>query len=58
MNIEKSLKNLRKTQGKIDALKNRINFWQECLDTMTDEEIAEYFVNESSDTYRNAKSKK
>lgn len=54
MNIEKSLKDYKKNKGKIEIIKQRCNKWQECLDTMTDEEIASEFIYESTDTYRNA----
>ena len=57
MNIEKSLKDYRKTKGKIETIKLRINHWQECLDTMTDEEIASEFIYESFDTYGMPKAK-
>ena len=52
MNIEKSLKDYRKTKGKIETIKLRINHWQECLDTMTDEEIASEFIYESFCLFR------
>ena len=54
MNIEKSLKDYKKNKGKIETVKLRINRWQECLDTMTDEEIASEFENASPNIYRNA----
>ena len=57
MNIEKSLKELNSKKGKIAAIKARISRWQECLDTMTDEEIASEFLHERIDTYGMPKAK-
>lgn len=57
MNIEKSLKDYKKNKGKIEIINQRCSKWQECLDTMTDEEIASEFIYESTDTYGMPKSK-
>lgn len=57
MKLEESLKNYKKNKGKIETIKLRINRWQECLDTMSDEEIAAEFVYEKPDTYGMPKAK-
>lgn len=57
MNIEKALKNYKKNKGKIETTEERCNYWQHCLDSMTDEEIASEFVYEKQDTYGMPKSK-
>lgn len=57
MNIEKSLKEYKKNKGKIEIIKQRCDKWQECLNTMTDEEIASEFIYESTDTYGMPKAK-
>ena len=51
MNIEKSLKEYRMKKGKIDTIRERCKYWQYCLDTMTDDEIAKEFVYEETNTY-------
>lgn len=51
MNIEKALKELKKNKGKIATTEERIKYWQFCLDTMTDEEIAAEFIYTEGDTY-------
>lgn len=51
MNIEKALKNLKEDKGKIATAEERCKYWQECLDTMTDEEIAAEFIYTEGDTY-------
>lgn len=51
MNIEKALKELKKNIGKIETTEGRCKYWQECLDTMTDEEIALEFIYTEGDTY-------
>lgn len=51
MNIEKALKEYRKNKGKIETSEERCNYWQYCLDTMSDDEIVSEFVYEKSDTY-------
>ncbi|MBO5004894.1 MAG: hypothetical protein J6D03_06615 [Clostridia bacterium] len=51
MNIEKALRDYRKNKGKIETSEERCRYWQECLDTMTDDEIAKEFVDTQPDTY-------
>ena len=51
MNIEKALKEYRKNKGKIEISEERCNYWQYCLDTMSDDEIASEFIYEKTDTY-------
>lgn len=51
MNIEKALRDYKKNKGKIETSKQRCQYWQECLDTMSDDEIASEFVYEKTDTY-------
>lgn len=51
MNIEEALKNLKENKGKIATTEERIKYWQFCLDTMTDEEIAKEFIDTQPDTY-------
>lgn len=51
MNIEKALRNLKEDKGKIATAEERCKYWQECLDTMTDEEIAAEFIYTENDTY-------
>ena len=46
MNIEKALKDYRKNKGKIETSEERCNYWQYCLDTMSDDEIASEFIYE------------
>lgn len=57
MNIEKSLKEYKKNKGKIETAEQRCQYWQECLDTMTDDEIAREFIYQQSDTYGMPKAK-
>lgn len=57
MNIEKSLKEYKKNKGKIETAEQRCQYWQECLDTMTDEEIALEFVYQQEDRYGMPKAK-
>lgn len=51
MNIEKALRDYRKNKGKIETAEERCRYWQECLDTMTDDEIAKEFIDTQPDTY-------
>lgn len=51
MNIEKSLRAYKKNKGKIETSEERCKYWQECLDTMSDDEIAREFIYTQSDTY-------
>lgn len=51
MNIEGALRDYRKNKGKIETTEERCRYWQECLDTMTDDEIAKEFIDTQSDTY-------
>lgn len=51
MNIEKALKDYRKNKGKIETSEERCRYWQECLDTMSDDEIAKEFIYTQPDTY-------
>lgn len=51
MNIEKALRDYRKNKGKIETSEERCRYWQECLDTMTDDEIAKEFIDTQPDTY-------
>ncbi len=57
MNIEQSLKNYKKNKGKIKTTEERCEYWQYCLDTMSDDEIAVEFVYEKEDTYGMPKAK-
>lgn len=57
MNIEKALKDYKKNKGKIETTEERCNYWQYCLDTMTDEEITVEFVYQQADTYGMPKAK-
>lgn len=57
MNIEKALKDYKKNKGKIETTEERCKYWQECLDTMSDEEIASEFVDIKTDTYGMPKAK-
>jgi len=57
MNIEKALKNYKENKGKIATVEERCQYWQECLDTMTDEEIVSEFIDRKTDTYGMPKSK-
>lgn len=57
MKLEESLKNYKKIKGKIGIITARCEYWQHCLDTMTDEEIASNFIYEKSDTYGMPKAK-
>lgn len=51
MNIEKSLREYKKNKGKIETSEERCKYWQECLDTMSDDEIAREFIYTQPDTY-------
>lgn len=51
MNIEESLRDYRKNKGKIETAEERCRYWQECLDTMSDDEIAKEFIDTQPDTY-------
>lgn len=51
MNIEKALRDYRKNKGKIETAEERCRYWQECLDTMSDDEIAKEFIDTQPDTY-------
>lgn len=51
MNIEKSLRDYKKNKGKIEIAEERCKYWQHCLDTMNDEEIASEFIYEKKDIY-------
>lgn len=57
MNIEKALKDYNVKKGKIGTIKERCEYWQYCLDTMSDDQIAKEFVYESTDTYGMPKAK-
>lgn len=57
MNIEQELRNYKKNKGKIETTEERCKYWQNCLNTMTDEEIAAEFVQEKQDTYGMPKAK-
>ncbi len=57
MDIERMLKDYKKNKGKIETVEQRCQYWQYCLDTMTDEEIAEEFVYEKADTFGMPKAK-
>lgn len=57
MNIEKALKEYKVKKGKIETIQERCKYWQYCLDTMTDDEIAKEFVYEENDTYGMPKTK-
>lgn len=57
MTIEQSLREYKKNIGKIATVEERDKYWQYCLDTMTDEEIASEFVYEKQDTYGMPKAK-
>lgn len=57
MNIEKALRNYRKNKGKIETVEERCNYWQYCLDTMSDDEIKSEFIYNENDTYGMPKSK-
>ncbi len=57
MNIEKALKEYKTKKGKIETIRERCEYWQYCLDTMTDDEIAKEFIFESTDTYGMPKAK-
>lgn len=57
MNIEKALRDYKIKKGKIETIQERCKYWQYCLDTMTDDEIAKEFIYESTDTYGMPKSK-
>lgn len=51
MTIEQCLREYKKNIGKITTIEERDKYWQYCLNTMTDEEIASEFVYEKQDTY-------
>lgn len=51
MNIEKALRDYKKNKGKIETSEERCRYWQECLDTMSDDEIAKEFIDTQPDTY-------
>lgn len=57
MNIEKDLREYRKDKGKIETSEERCKYWQYCLDTMTDDEIASEFIYEDNNTYGMPKAK-
>lgn len=57
MTIEQALKDYKKNIGKIETAEERIKYWQFCLDTMTDEEIASEFIYTENDTYGMPKTK-
>ncbi len=57
MDINKALKDLKKNKGKIETTEERCNYWQECLDTMSDDEIAREFIYQQLDTYGMPKAK-
>lgn len=57
MNIEKALREYRKDKGKIETAEERCRYWQYCLDTMTDDEIASEFIYEDNNTYGMPKAK-
>lgn len=57
MIIEKALKDYKKNKGKIETTEERISYWQYCLDTMSDDEIASEFIYEKTDTYGMPKAK-
>lgn len=57
MNIEKALKDLKKNKGKIATTEERCKYWQYCLDTMTDDEIASEFIYTENDIYGMPKAK-
>lgn len=57
MNIEKALRDYKKNKGKIETTEERDQYWQYCLDTMTDEEIVSEFIYEKADTYGMPKAK-
>lgn len=57
MDIKKALKDYKKNKGKIEITEERCQYWQECLDTMSDEEIAKEFEFFSSSTFGMPKAK-
>lgn len=57
MNIEQELKDYKTKKGKVETIKERCKYWQYCLDTMSDDEIAKEFVYGSTDTYGMPKAK-
>ncbi len=57
MNIERALKEYKKTKGKIETAEERCKYWQYCLDTMTDDEIKAEFVYNENDLYGMPKSR-
>ncbi len=57
MNIEKTLREYKENIGKIETIKERDKYWQYCLNTMTDEEIAIHFAEEKIDTFGMPKAK-
>ena len=57
MNIERALRDYKKNKGKIETTEERCKYWQYCLDTMSDDEIASEFVDEKLDTYGMPKAK-
>lgn len=57
MNIEKALKEYKRNKGKIITIEERYKYWQKCLNTMTDEEIANEFIYKKPDTYGMPKTK-
>lgn len=57
MTIEKDLREYKKNKGKIETTEERCKYWQFCLDTMSDEEIASEFINSETDTYGMPKTK-
>lgn len=57
MNIEKALKEYKTKKGKVETIRERCEYWQYCLDTMSEDEIAKEFIFESTDTYGMPKAK-
>lgn len=57
MDINKALRDYKKNKGKIETTEERCRYWQECLDTMSDDEIATEFVYTQPDTYGMPKAK-
>lgn len=51
MDLKQSLKEYKKNVGKIETVEERCKYWQYCLDTMTDDEIAKEFEFYSSNTF-------
>lgn len=51
MDINKALRDYKKNKGKIETTEERCRYWQECLDTMSDDEIAREFIYTQPDIY-------